>query len=102
MANRNYVLAALASLCVGVVSCGGAVLWGLSQMDMGVKEQGTAVFLVLLLVSGAGGFAGVSSLFGIRSWRGALLIIPVALFGILLNGFIICACIGNLLGFGPR
>jgi hypothetical protein len=71
-------------------------------MDMGVKEQGTAVFLVLLLVSGAGGFAGVRSLFGVRSWWDALFIIPVALFGILINGFIVCGCIGNLLGFGPR
>ncbi len=60
------------------------------------------MFLVLLLVSGAGGFAGVRSLFGVRSWRDALFIIPAALIGILMNGFIVCACIGNLLGFGPR
>jgi len=102
MASRNYVLAAWASLCVGVVSCAGAVLWGLSQVDKVVQEKGTAVFLVLVLLSAAGGFAGVSSLFGIRSWRDALLNIPVALIGILMNGFIGLACILNLLGFGPR
>ncbi len=106
---RNSVVAAWASLGAGVVSCGGAMLWGLSQVDKVVQEKGTAVFLALLLVSGAGGFAGVKSLFDIRSWWDALLIIPVAVFGILINGFVViacvaylCECIAHLLGFGPR
>jgi len=68
---------------------------GLTYMDM-------SIFLVFLLVSAAGSFAGVRSLFGIRSWRNALFIIPVALFGIPINGFIGLTCILNLLGFGPR
>ncbi len=108
----NYVLAAWASLCVGVVSFASLGLWGLyyglNHMDginrggMGDELVGAAVCLVLLLVSAAGGFAGVRSLFGIRSWWNALFIIPGALFGILINGFIVCACIANLLGFSPR
>jgi len=81
---------------------------GINKGGIGDELVGTAMSLVLLLVSATGGFAGVRSLFGIRSWWNALFIIPGALFGILINGFIVCACIVNLcafivnlLGFSP-
>lgn len=44
-------------------------------------------YLILLLASAMGGLAGIFSLFGIRSWRNALSIIPGALLGIGINSF---------------
>ena len=47
---HKYVLAALGSLCAGIVSVASLGLWGLSQVDKVVQEKGTVVFLALLLV----------------------------------------------------
>ncbi len=95
----NYILAAWASLCAGVVNFA-AFAWIIHHTEtyggIGLSgSRGTIVFLLFLLVSAAGGIAGVISLFGIRSWPNALFIIPGALFGILINGFMGLACFGS-------
>jgi len=97
----NYILAAWASLCAGVVNFA-AFAWIINHPDGSMRNgRGTVVFLVFLLTSAAGGFAGVRSLFGIRSWWNALFIIPGALFGILINGWMGLACFALLCGVVP-
>jgi hypothetical protein len=52
------------------------------------------LYITLLVVSAMGGFAGIFSLFGIRSWRNALVILPGALLGICVNGCNALLCLG--------
>jgi uncharacterized membrane protein len=93
-----YVWAAWTSPAAGVVVA--ATLWALMVNHQGARgERPPAVLLVyvlLLLASTAGGLAGVISLFGVRSWRNALSIIPGAVLGICLNGYLAVVC---LLGY---
>ncbi len=59
---RKYVLAALASLGAGVVSSASLFWWGLNHglnRMVGLNYIDRGIFLVFLLVSAAGGFAGV-------------------------------------------
>jgi hypothetical protein len=92
---RFYVLAAWASLFAAVVIS--VVFWLQGVHHAGTRgERPPAVllfYLFLFLVSAAGGLAGVISLFGIRSWRNALIIIPGALLGICINGFNAFMCL---------
>ncbi len=85
---RIYVVAAWASPLAAVVIS--VVLWQWFVNHLGTRgERAPAVllfYLFLLLASVAGGLAGVISLFGIRSRRNALCIIPGALLGICANG----------------
>jgi hypothetical protein len=85
---RICVLAAWASpVAAAVIS---VVLWLWFENHEGkVGERESAVlnsYLILLFASGVGGLAAVISLFGIRSWRNALSVIPGALLGICING----------------
>ncbi len=101
---RNYVLTAWASLWAGVVNSA-AFAWIIHHTEtyggIGLSgSRGTVVFLVFLLMSG-GRFRGGKDLFGIRSWWNALFIIPGALFGILINGFMALACFALLCGVVP-
>jgi hypothetical protein len=95
VARPIYVWAAWASPSVGVAIF--VALWVLIVNHQGARgERPPAVLLfyvVLLLSSAAGGLAGVISLFGIRSWRNALSIIPGALLGICINGCLALMCL---------
>jgi hypothetical protein len=97
---RIFMVSAWASPSVGVVIA--SVFWLWTEYHHGVRgERPPAVLLfyvVLLLASAAAGLAGVISLFGIRSWRDALSIIPGALLGICINGCVVLMCmLGYLL-----
>jgi lipopolysaccharide export LptBFGC system permease protein LptF len=85
---RIYVLAAWASPLAAVVIS--VVLWLWFVNHVGTRgERAPAVllfYLFLLVSSAAGGLAGIISLFGIRSWGNAVLIVPGALLGICING----------------
>jgi hypothetical protein len=90
-----YVWAAWASPSAGVVIA--IALWALVVNHPGARgERPPAVLLlyvVLLLASATGGLAGVISLFGIRSWRNALSIVPGSLLGIGINGYLAFVCL---------
>ncbi len=51
------------------------------------------LYVVLVLANAAGGLVGAISLFGIRSWRNALSIIPGAVLGISINGLLAFLCL---------
>jgi hypothetical protein len=91
---RIYVLAAWASPFAAVVFFTVFWLWGVNHEGRRGERPPAALlfYLLLLSASAVGGLAGVISLFGIRSWRHALLIIPGALLGIFLNGCIALFC----------
>src|SRR5262245_55133097 len=84
---RISVLAAWGSPLVGAVIS--VILWQWLVNHLGTRGErppGVLLFyLVLLFVSVAGALAGLASLWGIRSRRDALIIIPGALLGICLN-----------------
>jgi hypothetical protein len=85
---RIYVWAAWGSPLVGI--CTSITLWQWIVNHPGTRGErppGTLLlYVVVLLVSAVGGLAGLVSLFGIRSRRSALLIIPGALLGTGING----------------
>jgi hypothetical protein len=90
-----FVWVAWPSSAAGVLVA--AALWTLVVNHHSARgERPPAVLLfyvVLLLASTAGGLAGVVSLFGVRSWRTALSIIPGAVLGICLNGYLALVCL---------
>ena len=90
-----YVWAAWISPSVGAVIA--ATLWVLIVNHQGARgERSPSVllfYIVLLLASAAGGLAAVVSLFGIRSWQDGLSIVPGALLGICINGFLAVVCL---------
>jgi hypothetical protein len=91
-----YVWAAWASPSAGVAIF--VALWVLNVIEQGARGKLPPAVLLLSVVllflsSVAGGLAGVISLFGIRSWRNALSIIPGALLGICINGFLALICL---------
>lgn len=85
---RSFVVAAWASPFSAIVIS--LVLWAWFANHIGTRgERPSAVlifYLVLLGVSALGGLAGVISLFGIRSWRNAMVIVPGALVGLGISG----------------
>jgi hypothetical protein len=91
---RIYVLAAWASPLAAVVFIVVFWLWGVNhEGKRGERPPAALLFYLLLLsASAGGGLAGVISLFGIRSWRHALCILPGALLGIFLNGCVALFC----------
>lgn len=84
-----YVMAAWASPLAAAVIAAVFWLWIANHEGMrGERPPAVLLFYVILLsASVVGELAGVFSLFGIRSWRNALSIIPSALLGICGNGF---------------
>ncbi len=78
---RGYIVPAWASPLTAIAVS--LALWAWIVNHHGTRgERAPAVlllYLTLLLVSTLGGPAGFISLFGIRSWRNALVIIPGAL-----------------------
>jgi hypothetical protein len=92
---RYYVWAAWASTLVAVVVSVVVWLW-ITNHEGRRGERVPAVllfYLVLLSASAVGGLAGVVSLFGIRSRRHAISIIPGALLGICINGYVVFICL---------
>jgi|SRR5580692_4661613 hypothetical protein len=85
----TYVLMAWASSLVAVVISVVFWIWIANHVGMrGERPRGVLFFSLLLFsASVAAGLAAAVSLFGIRSRQSALLIIPGALFGILLNAY---------------
>jgi hypothetical protein len=85
---RIYVLAAWASPLAAVLISVVLWLWFVNHVGTRGERAPAALlfYLFLLLASAVGGLAGVMSLFGIRSRRSALCIIPGALLGICING----------------
>ena len=85
---RIYVLAAWASPFTAVVIS--LILWLWLVNHTGTRgERVPAVlffYLILVFASVVGGLAGIISLFGIRSRRSAMFIIPGSLLGICING----------------
>ena len=85
---RIYLWAAWGSPLVGV--CTSVALWQWIMNHPGTRgerpPEALLFYVVVLLASAVGGLAGLVSLFGIRSRRGALLIIPGALLGMGING----------------
>jgi hypothetical protein len=61
-------------------------LWGM--VVAAPHPISTGLFAVTLLFGLAGLLAAALSLFGIRSWRSALIIIPGAVLGVWLNGYL--------------
>jgi hypothetical protein len=93
---RLYVVAAWASPAVALVLALAFWLWSMNHQGQR-GDRSTAALLFYLFVfaaSTAGGLAGAVSLFGIRSWRHALLILPGAALGVCANGYL--AVIGLL------
>ena len=92
---RIYIVAAWASLLVAIVIS--IVMWQWIVNHEGSRgERAPAVllfYLVLLLVSVVGGLAAAISLFGVRSWRNALLIIPGALLAVCINAYNAFICL---------
>jgi len=85
-----YVKAAWASPLVAVLIAAVFWLWVANHTGGGRGVRPPAVlgfYLSLALASVLGGVAGVFGLFGIRSGRDALVIIPGALLGVCINGF---------------
>jgi uncharacterized membrane protein len=92
---RIYVLAAWGSPLAAVVISVVLWLWSVNHEGMrGDRATGVLLFyLILLCASGVGGLAALFGLFGIRSWRNALVIITVALLGIGINGVNVLMCL---------
>jgi|SRR5580698_8620970 hypothetical protein len=88
-ARTVYVVTAWASSLVAVLISVVFWIWVTNHVGMrGQRSRGVLLFsLVLLLTSVAGVLAAAISLFGIRSRRSALLIVPGALLGICINGY---------------
>jgi hypothetical protein len=90
-----YVWAAWASPSSGATIA--LALWVMTERPPFAPGEGpvadSIIWLGLLLASVAGVLAGVISLFGIRSRRHALSIIPGALLGICSNGFLAFVCL---------
>src|SRR5262245_158250 len=86
---RWPVLAAWGSLIAAVVIL--FVDWQFETRYLGTRGERPPMvlffYLALVFASAVGGLAGVISLFGVRSWRNALVILPAALLGIVLNGY---------------
>ena len=84
---RIYVFTAWASVALAIViSVALLLLIATHQGKRGERPTAVLLFdLFLLLASMVGGLMGIYSLFGIRSWRNALVIIPGAVLGIGIN-----------------
>jgi hypothetical protein len=92
---RIYVSTAWASLLAGVLISSVFWLWIVHHEGRrGERPSGALLFyIVLLLASVLSGLAGILGLFGIRSGRDALLILPGGLSGIAINGYNIVMCL---------
>ena len=92
---RWPVVAAWGSAAVALAV--GLTLWAwLSSHSgtRGVRPPGTVtVYLSLFAVSVAGLMAGVVSLFGIRSWRTAWIVVPGAILGVGANACVSVLCL---------
>jgi hypothetical protein len=93
---RKYLLLAWGSLAASLLVLVTLLLCLLpheSGRSGGERPAAVLVFYVLMdLLSVGGVVAGIWSLFGIRSWRTALLIVPGALAGICMGGFNALIC----------
>lgn len=82
-----YVWLAWASPCAGVVLA--AAFWAVAANEHGMRgERPSGVLLCYVAIAAAGAagaLAGAVSLFGVRSWRDALVIIPGAITAVAFN-----------------
>jgi len=85
---RIYFGAAWASALTAVVISVAMWVWFMNHHGTrGERSPAVLLFyLTLLSVSALGALAGLFSLFGTRSWRHALVILPGALLGICVSG----------------
>jgi hypothetical protein len=101
----RYGTVAWSSALTAVVIAAVVWLWIVIHQGKRGERPGAVLlfYLILLLASAVAGLAGVFSLFGIRSWRNALSIVPGALLGISINSFnaVLCYYAHALEGTNP-
>jgi hypothetical protein len=95
--DRVYILAAWASPLVGIAAV--VILFNFERLGMKGSNELISCGLLALLSAG-GGLTGLFSLFGVRSRWKALLIIPGALMGICINGYISFLMLAAFSGIG--
>jgi len=93
---RIYVLLAWGSPASAAMVV--LVLWlwfgYIHEGHRGVRADSVlAFYLMLLAVNAIASLAGMASVFGIRSWRGALIIVPGAILGVISNLYLVVVCL---------